>query len=295
MKEEIYNSYSMMVDEITENANGNYQFSYHNHNYFLLPCYYDDQQINQSLSIAKMLKEKLAIDSLLIVLTKSGAVVNDNKQVLLETNDDIFRPIDLEDLEKYNKIKYYHSKLIDNWASRWASTIDHIESLLDKKANIDIDVLVITNFFIGLGECAIQMFNSNFQNSFPVVPSHKIFSNGYFDLINPLNYHWNYECYDYAEYIKKAIINNRFDIGDIKYILTTKKWNYQECNIFLSGILFCDSFFESLDLYIEKKNNIIKNYLQIANNYERSINEIINVIFDYYKKTTLFVASKQGR
>ena len=203
--------------------------------------------------------------------------------IILENSINNLSIVDLPEIEKYHKTIFYNKRVLINWANNWETTIDKVEEMLNQKNIVDIDLLVSINYFIGIGEMGIALFNEGFENDHYFTVCHRKINNDKYCLVNPLNYIWDYECRDYAEYIKYKIINNMFSIDDISYLLLTKKWAFNHWKVLLSRIMFCDDFFESLMKYLNDSNNDIKKYLQIANIYESAVHEIIDKLTSYFK------------
>ena len=284
MKDDIYNNYNLIAEDIQSVSNNQYYFKIDDKCYYYIDCIFNEEQIKQKLIISNYVRERLNIDSLKIVLTNQNRIIDDKNRILLVGNVDNYnKKIDIDYIEKFDDLKVYNNNNnINDWSKKWSDVIDQAENDLTKKAIDDINTLLIINYFIGLGENAIYLFNKYFDRKKYFVPSHRTINSNYYFIINPLNYLWDYEQRDYAEYIKYTILNNCFSMEDIQYIFKVKKWNINDAGIFYSRVLFCNTFFEELRSFLNGDNVDIKKYLQIANIYESSIKDIEAFLFKNY-------------
>lgn len=282
MKDDIYNNYNLVVNELIKINDSQSCFIIDDKIYYYMNCNYNLDQIKQKMIIADFLKDRLGIDSLKIIFTKSNEVINNKNMILLSGNYlTTNRKIDIVDIEKYGVLKVYNNK-VNDWSKKWVATIDNIEKKLSQTLIDDANILLIINYYVGLGENAIYLFHKYFSNGHNYTPSHSIIMDNYYSIVNPLNYLWDYEQRDYAEYIKFTIMNDTFNVKDVEYIMKIKKWNIDDVGIFYSRILFFDDFFKDLNVYLNTKNVDIKKYLQIANIFERSIKEISELLLKEY-------------
>ena len=285
MKEEIYKNYNILADEITQISDNIYEFWSNNKKYVVVKDTYNAIKINQGYNISKYLKEKWGIESLIMIPPFDNS---NNNLVIMENNFITLSLVDLPEIEKYHKTIFYNKKVSINWAKEWGTIIDNIELMLNQKNITDVDLLLCINYFIGMGEIGIALFNAGGDKSHYFTVGHQKINNEKYCLINPLNYIWDYESRDYAEYVKYKIINNKFKIDDISYLLATKKWTINQWKVWLSRVFFCDDFFTDLANYLKNNDSGIKKYLQIANIYENTIYEIINKISDHFKTPIIY-------
>lgn len=218
-------------------------------------------------------------------------VLNNQNQILTYINNEPYilmitiyyeKNINVNDINYFNQLNI-RTLNYPNWGELWAKKNDYLEyqiTMLGKKHPL---LLESFSYYIGLGETAIQLFNSLEKTNVTLVYAHKrinAFDKEY-DLYNPLNLIVDYKVRDIAEYLKSRFFSGENIINDLTYYLNNVRLSTYEYLLFLARLIYPTYYF---DLYEEiitdrKKDEEIKKIIDRVDDFEK----IIKLVYNYYK------------
>ena len=183
---------------------------------------------------------------------------------------------DFYKMKNYIVYSVYFSNF--SWLELWKRKIDQIEDYVSHHS-LDIYVLSIINYFVGLGELSIKILNSlNEKEKIPLSYAHKRMNfncdlYSYYDVSNIIIDHYTR---DIGEYIKDLIINNKFNIKVINF----NDFNYLDRVLLISRIVFPSYFFDLFDQFVlEKRNfNDLDKYIIDIDKYDEAILSVLEFL-----------------
>ena len=205
-------------------------------------------------------------------------IVNINNQIITKINEKNYILLKLGNIEinkiiEINNINVPLDKLRrTNWEEMWIAKLDYFEyqiSQIGKKYPL---IRESFNYYLGLGELAISIFNNTTKNSLYLSLSHKRINN----LYNPLNLIIDFRTRDIAEYFKFRFFENKFDETELNLFLFNNNLTNSEKSIFLARMLFPTYYFDLYEKIInnELKEENIKKIIARVNEYERILSKI---------------------
>ena len=209
-------------------------------------------------------------------------IVNINNQIITKINEknyillklgNITKEVEINKIIEINNINVPLDKLRrTNWEEMWIAKLDYFEyqiSQIGKKYPL---IRESFNYYLGLGELAISIFNNTTKNSLYLSLSHKRINN----LYNPLNLIIDFRTRDIAEYFKFRFFENKFDETELNLFLFNNNLTNSEKSIFLARMLFPTYYFDLYEKIInnELKEENIKKIIARVNEYERILSKI---------------------
>lgn len=221
-----------------------------------------------------LLKNNILIDKILINKDKKYYFENGDKYYcVLETQKKNEEIIDLTDILAFNNLLKTNKKTIinrDNWKELWSEKIDYFEYQISEmgiKYNL---ILNSFSYYVGMAENAIIYLNylqdtkykeyylNHKRIFFPVVST---------DILNPLNFIFDFKERDISEYLKTMFFNNENPLEELEKIIINNNFDKNSAILIYSRLLFPSYYF---DLYEEilNKNKDEKEILKIINKVE---------------------------
>lgn len=272
--------------------NNNFIFEFNNKTYLF---YYveEDTDINYALKIYNTFKNNILLhefipnrDKKMITFSGTGNYIllklnikynsiisfDNINEFLIRTNIDNY----LKDLNKFD------------WVNMWSRKIDFLEYYMNEKDNVKDEIKIIFNYFIGIGENAINYIkkayelDSDFRNNKYLRLCHRRLNLDYtsIDLFNPFNLIVDHESRDIAEYLKSLFINAEYDYNKICEIIKKTTLSKSGYMFLLGRVMFPTFFFDNMPKDDFNSNDILKLY-----DYTISYERFINMIYNCIKKT----------
>ena len=165
-----------------------------------------------------------------------------------------------------------------NWVDLWKRKIDQVEMYLYNN-EISIYNLTIINYYLELGECAINYYINNVKNDFfPITFCHKRINKDFdlYDYFSITDIVFDHQVRDIAEYIKCDIYNDKEIVLD-KY---KSLINYKDKELLVSRLLFPCYFFDIIDDFIinNRDFNEFSSFFTTMEVYETNLLKIVNYI-----------------
>lgn len=196
-----------------------------------------------------------------IILNRDNQILTfdgNDYYVLLKINIKYNKIVSIDDLLKLNSVNVLSKQIGKfskfNWIELWSKKIDYLEYYMDTKDNIDDNIKSIFNYFIGLGENAINYIKKTFEDerateSDSLTLCHNRITINYtlYDLYNPLNIIVDHMSRDVAEYLKSLFYTRKYNIHKIEYIIKKANLSNFGSRLLLGRIIFPTFFFDLLD------------------------------------------------
>lgn len=281
-----YNLYPLNINK----SDTNYMFYIDNIKYYFMPY---DRELNELDYIVKLNIEMVNNGSLVheIIRNKLNKVLTiyeNNNYILLRCNINCDKVVSIEDIIymlNESKISYDKNNILNrmNWSKLWELKIDYFEYQMTHIIKKYPILYSIIDYYIGLGENAIQYFNTvvlNNRGNIEISICHKrINSNStLFDLYNPLNLIIDYKVRDISEYIKSSFFNNNNNINNtMDKIFSRYYFDKLNLSIMISRLLFPSYFFDMFEdiVYNNANENSIDFITKKSSLYEDFINNLI--------------------
>lgn len=281
-----YNLYPLNINK----SDTNYMFYIDNIKYYFIPY---DRELNELDYIVKLNIEMVNNGSLVheIIRNKLNKVLTiyeNNNYILLRCNINCDKVVSIEDIIymlNESKISYDKNNILNrmNWSKLWELKIDYFEYQMTHIIKKYPILYSIIDYYIGLGENAIQYFNTvvlNNRGNIEISICHKrINSNStLFDLYNPLNLIIDYKVRDISEYIKSSFFNNNNNINNtMDKIFSRYYFDKLNLSIMISRLLFPSYFFDMFEdiVYNNANENSIDFITKKSSLYEDFINNLI--------------------
>lgn len=216
-------------------------------------------------------------------------IVNNIPYILIRDNTKN-KSININDILyiQNNTVNIINNKKLfrNDWISMWCKKIDYYESQMGE---ISKKYPVINNtidYYIGLGENAIEYLVYNTYKINNLCLSHKRIdiNKGSFDFYNPSNFIIDSRVRDFSEYIKNLFFMDKINFEILKNYLDYINFTKDEYILFISRLLFPTFYFDQYDNIINYGNdeNIIKNIISKTPYYIKFIRSIM--IYIIYNK-----------
>ena len=281
-----YNLYPIDIDE----QNKKYIFYVDDEKYYLVQY---DGEINELEALIELNREMINNGSLIHEIifnkfNKSLSTYNGINYLLLKVFVNDTKKVEIEDILfmlNEGNININRKNILNrfNWPKLWEVKIDYFEYQMLHVIKKYPVLYNIIDYYIGLGENAIQYFKMISPNYFGIadigVCHNRIDANSsLFDLYNPLNLVIDYKVRDISEYLKSYFfynINNIYNI--INKIFARFSFDKLNLSLLISRLLFPSYFFDMFEsiVYCNKNENSIMNITKKSSLYEDFIKNLI--------------------
>lgn len=298
MKDSINFYYNLSISEV-ENWGAIYRFQMDGQYFYFVPFKRTQNELNDILLISKELKAK-KIDVHDILFNKFGKVmtgVSNQNYVLLRPIGDIYEEFDLFSMIKLNDILILNSTKSglyrNSWAELWSSKIDYFEYQVHELGKSKSLILDTFSYYVGLGENAISYVNittSKYNMSFldKITLSHKriAYPNYKLNYFNPINFIFDLEVRDLAEYIKSAFFVSEDAFSILKELLKIKKFSIYSYHLLYARLLYPSYYFDIYEQIMNfyEKEDVLIPIIEKAEEYEKFL---ANAYFEISKYVSL--------
>ena len=190
--------------------------------------------------------------------------------------------INIKSLIAFSNIEANISKET-TWEELWKNKNDYIEYQITLLKNNYKILKNSINYYLGLGENAIELLNITSPKNIKMYYSHKRIDKNstVFDLYNPLNIIIDTKVRDVSEYLKDNFFSGINIEKDLEYFLKTTNLNIEEHILFLARMLYPTYYFDLFEKIIkkEKAEKKILDIIKKVDEYE----SIIKKLYNYYK------------
>ena len=295
MKDIIKYFYNIEVtEENIHSVNGSFEFKINQTLFFLYPAMRSEKELIDIYQICNELKlRKIPVHTL--VLNRENKLISkiyDQNYILLKMETDEEKEINILDiislqenlLISKNKRELYRN----NWAELWSKKIDFFEYQIHELGKNKKIILNSFSYYIGLAENAIEYVN-NTTKKYQAIAAEKIslshkrieFPNLSKNFYNPLQFIFDLQVRDIAEYIKSAFFKNADEAWiEMKAFNNSRKWNTYEYQMFFARLVYPSYYFDIYELVMnnkEKEEKLLL-YIEKANDYENFLKRVYEEI-----------------
>lgn len=292
MKENILYAYHVLIDNITEYREYSV-FEYKQKKYYFTKWKRSLEEFQELLNLIYELQiRKIPAFSFIInvegnYLTK----INEDLYVLVEV-DNPLHEYGLTDMLGRNKILRLNKKKSmlyrNNWKRLWSEKVDYLEYQISEMGKKYPIILNSFSYFAGLAENAICYLNnlSLSTDNLPVVLAHRrvSFPNLRLNYDNPLNFIFDVEVRDVAEYIKSMVfINEELSYIELKAFLDISHPDFNSLILLYARLLYPSYYFDLHEKIInedEAEESLLK-VIDFIPRQEIFLKKAWNIINDY--------------
>lgn len=225
------------------------------------------------------------LKSLKVVMNKKGSYIsefNGKKYVVMESdceNEIIDFPICIGGLINENNY----------WNEIWENRVVQLEKH-KSELSLNKDIFYILNYYIGLIEICIYNYNLLIRkygqkNGLSIQHNRIEFPMYSFSYYNPVNYLFDYEFRDFAEYLKMRFFYSDFSADEAISVIDNYNFDNFSINMFFVRLIYPTYFLELYDM--QNKNNVYSDLfydlLKKSSQYENFILKLITAMSSKYE------------
>lgn len=225
------------------------------------------------------------LKSLKVVMNKKGSYIsefNGKKYVVMESdceNEIIDFPICIGGLISENNY----------WNEIWENRVVQLEKH-KSELSLNKDIFYILNYYIGLIEICIYNYNLLIRkygqkNGLSIQHNRIEFPMYSFSYYNPVNYLFDFEFRDFAEYLKMRFFYSDFSTDEAISVIDNYNFDNFSINMFFVRLIYPTYFLELYDM--QNKNNVYSDLfydlLKKSSQYENFILKLITVMSNKYE------------
>lgn len=225
------------------------------------------------------------LKSLKVVMNKKGSYIsefNGKKYVVMESdceNEIIDFPICIGGLINENNY----------WNEIWENRVVQLEKH-KSELSLNKDIFYILNYYIGLIEICIYNYNllirkCGQKNGLSIQHNRIEFPMYSFSYYNPVNYLFDFEFRDFAEYLKMRFFYSDFSTDEAISVIDNYNFDNFSINMFFVRLIYPTYFLELYDM--QNKNNVYSDLfydlLKKSSQYENFILKLITAMSSKYE------------
>lgn len=225
------------------------------------------------------------LKSLKVVMNKKGSYIsefNGKKYVVMESdceNEIIDFPICIGGLINENNY----------WNEIWENRVVQLEKH-KSELSLNKDIFYILNYYIGLIEICIYNYNLLIRkygqkNGLSIQHNRIEFPMYSFSYYNPVNYLFDFEFRDFAEYLKMRFFYSDFSTDEAISVIDNYNFDNFSINMFFVRLIYPTYFLELYDM--QNKNNVYSDLfydlLKKSSQYENFILKLITAMSIKYE------------
>ena len=225
------------------------------------------------------------LKSLKVVMNKKGSYIsefNGKKYVVMESdceNEIIDFPICIGGLINENNY----------WNEIWENRVVQLEKH-KSELSLNKDIFYILNYYIGLIELCIYNYNLLIRkygqkNGLSIQHNRIEFPIYSFSYYNPVNYLFDFEFRDFAEYLKMRFFYSDFSTDEAISVIDNYNFDNFSINMFFVRLIYPTYFLELYDM--QNKNNVYSDLfydlLKKSSQYENFILKLITTMSSKYE------------
>lgn len=225
------------------------------------------------------------LKSLKVVMNKKGSYIsefNGKKYVVMESdceNEIIDFPICIGGLINENNY----------WNEIWENRVVQLEKH-KSELSLNKDIFYILNYYIGLIEICIYNYNLLIRkygqkNGLSIQHNRIEFPMYSFSYYNPVNYLFDFEFRDFAEYLKMKFFYSDFSTDEAISVIDNYNFDNFSINMFFVRLIYPTYFLELYDM--QNKNDVYSDLfydlLKKSSQYENFILKLITAMSNKYE------------
>ncbi len=289
MKETINYYYNVYPNDISYIDNGCY-FYINDIKYYFVRYERDRNEIDFLVKVSNDLYSRnILVDT--FISNKNGGfyvILDGEVYCLLRVNSIENDLCDLKDIVYFNNLLISNNirSIESDWGTLWCKKVDDFEEMVGE-LNLEYPLIQESfDYYVGLAENAISYFfdavSSIDLNTSKITLNHKrIPVNVYSGFLNnPLNFTFDYEVRDIAEYIKIKFFKGSIDYDEIESLILSGKYSRNSLAMLYSRLLYPSYYFDTVNdiLTNDLSDNELLIYINKAAMYEDFLFDIYNLI-----------------
>lgn len=268
--------YNIYVDKVYR-KNESYYFYKDNNLFWIVKNYRTEEELKDIYQINyELLNNNYPVNEIILNIYNLPISNYEGKEyILLKINCNTSADIDLNDILKnnYNLFLNKEKKELyrNNWAELWERKIDYFEYQIKELGRDKKIILNSFSYYIGLAENAISIANNTNLNNNDinnVVLSHRRvnYPNMEYDYYNPLNFIFDLEVRDVAEYLKSMFFytDRTKTMNELINYINKSNLNNYTANMLYARLLYPSYYFDVYEKVIEDLDDE-SNLLDIIN------------------------------
>ena len=280
MKEFIEYNYDLICDDLA--ILNNLLYFKHLDKFYIISNFNRDE-----VEFEKVLNYLISnnLKSLKVVMNKNGSYIsefNGKKYVVMESdceNEIIDFPICIGGLINENNY----------WNEIWENRVVQLEKH-KSELSLNKDIFYILNYYIGLIEICIYNYNLLIRkygqkNGLSIQHNRIEFPIYSFSYYNPVNYLFDFEFRDFAEYLKMRFFYSDFSTDEAISVIDNYNFDNFSINMFFVRLIYPTYFLELYDM--QNKNNVYSDLfydlLKKSSQYENFILKLITAMSSKYE------------
>lgn len=282
MKEILWYYYHISVEDLQEYLEYSV-FSLHDKTYYFTRVKRSKEELDDLLQVIdELLKRGIPVYSFIQNIQGSFVtIIEDKSYILLEVTEPRHEYGILDMMERNNALHLRTQKRIlyrNEWARLWSEKVDYLEYQVHELGKSYPVILSSFSYFVGLAEnaiCYVNHVERNYPgNSYDLVLSHKrvAYPNYRLNYDNPLNFIFDIEVRDIAEYLKgMALKEPRYALIDLKTYFTMRKPDVYQASMLYARLLYPSYYFDLHEKIMNQdmKEDVLIPIIDQVNEYEK--------------------------
>lgn len=288
--------FNIEVEKVVE-ENGVYHFLYHDFSFYLMPFERSVEEFNDIYAVCQELKSR-QIPVHTFIRNKEDQIITkiyETDYILMKIECREQEEINVIDMMQFNNAlplaKAKSALYRNNWGELWSKKVDYFEYQIRELGKDKKVILNSFSYYVGLAENAISYVNfvsTNYEMSEMdrITLSHKRirFPNLKIHYFNPLNFIFDLEVRDIAEYIKAIFFTSPAEAKiELKAFLRTRKLSIYGYQMFFARLLYPSYYFDIYESVMNKNSDEEKMIpiIEKANSYELFLKEVYFELSNY--------------
>ncbi len=266
MKENILYAYHLNIENIKE-YNEYSVFEFNEKSYYFTKVKRSKEEFQELLDVISELEQKkIPIFSFIANINGSFiTMVNNEAYVLVEVDNPLHEYSLTDILERNQKVilnAKKNSLYRNEWGRLWSEKIDYLEYQVFEMGKKYPIILNSFSYFVGLAENAVCYVNNATKIAhpinIPIVLSHKriTFPNFRLNYDNPLNFIFDLEVRDIAEYLKNMVFKeDSLPLIELKAFIELRHPDLYSLSMLYARLLYPSYYFDLHEKIINKDEN----------------------------------------
>ncbi len=266
MKENILYAYHLNVENIKEYTEYSV-FEYNEKSYYFTKVRRTKEEFQELLDVINELEQKqIPIFSFISNIEGSFiTLVNNEAYVLVEVDNPLHEYSLTDILERNQKVilnAKKNSLYRNEWGRLWSEKIDYLEYQVSEMGKKYPIILNSFSYFVGLAENAVCYVNNVSKIArpinMPIVLSHRriTFPNFRLNYDNPLNFIFDLEVRDVAEYLKNMVFKeDELPLIELKAFIELRHPDLYSLSMLYARLLYPSYYFDLHERIINKDEN----------------------------------------
>ncbi len=276
------------------NQNGIIKLTDNTNTYYFVPCIRPKEDLKELMIVnEELILRNIATHSFILNKNKQLlTTINNTDYVLLKLNYLESCEFNLNDIYLFNKLTVLNEKKSylyrNDWDNLWSSKIDYFEYQIRELGKGKKIIQNSLSYYIGLAENAIAYVNQVgkvYKKDAKVVLSRKrlFYPNYAINYLNPLNYIFDLEIRDIAEYIKAMFFTGNDIWVELDAFFKKEKFTPYVYHMFYARLLYPSFYFDRYEKIMNNQEDeeILIEIVEKVKEYEDFLLEIYHYLNNF--------------